>query len=72
MRFCTSARSNPARKEPPEKIGSESCGTKLQAPEPAENKPSRPALAVPPKPVRLRDGKNAARAAPILAFAARS
>ena len=31
-----------------------------------------PALAVPPKPVRLRVGKNAARAAPILAFAARS
>jgi len=47
-------------------------GKKLQAPEPAPKSPSNEALAVPADPVRLIVGKNAARAAPILAFAPRS
>ncbi len=69
MFFCTLARSRPASSEPPAKIGTVICGTKLQAPEPALNSPPRLALAVPALPVRLMVGKNAARAAPMLALA---
>ena len=50
-------------------MGSVICGRKLQAREPESNRPSSEALAVPAEPVRLIVGKNAARAAPMLALA---
>ncbi len=45
---------------------------KLHTPWPAENKPFNPSLAVPTLLLKVIDGKNAARAAPISALAARS
>ena len=47
-------------------------GVKLHASLPPENSPSNSSLIVPYAPVRLMFGKKAARAAPILALAARS
>ncbi len=60
-----------ARLRPALKIGKVSVGTKLQARVPASNNLERLLLDEPVDAVRLMLGKNAARAAPILALAAR-
>ncbi|QHC90190.1 hypothetical protein PchlR47_18315 [Pseudomonas chlororaphis] len=54
------------------KIGRLICGWKAQLPEPPLNSPASSRLEVPALAVRLTLGKNAARAAPILALAALS
>ncbi|MNN59833.1 hypothetical protein D3C81_1749810 [compost metagenome] len=54
------------------KIGRLICGWNNQVPEPPLNRPSRSGLKVPALAVRLMLGKNAARAAPMLAFCALS
>lgn len=60
------------RSAPALKIGRLSWGTKLQVPEPDPNRPSSVELAVPALAVSVMRGKKAARAAPMLALAARS
>ena len=59
-----------ARWPPASKIGSAMPGTKLQAPEPALNRAPRSLLAAPADAVSEMLGKKAARAAPMLAWAA--
>jgi len=72
MSFCSFATSRLACRLPALKIGTEIEGVKLQACEPDLNSPESDELAVPKSPVRLMVGKNAARAAPMLALAASS
>src|SRR5260363_24916 len=60
------------RRAPPLKIGSAMLGLKAHANAPALNSPESAALAIPYWPVKEMLGKNAARAAPICALAARS
>jgi len=52
------------------KIGRLICGWNSQLPEPASNSPDSSALRLPALAVRVMRGKNAARAAPMLALAA--
>ena len=59
-----------ARSRPPSKIGTRTTGTKLQVCVPPPNRLERSSLAVPTAPVSVMEGKNAARAAPMLALAA--
>jgi hypothetical protein len=72
MSRCRVATSRFACSWPPLKIGMVIDGRKLHAAEPPLNRPPSDELAVPRSPVRLMVGKNAARAAPMFAFAARS
>ena len=71
MSFWTDVRSRLAVRAPPWKIGTVIDGVNAHAAEPALNNPLRDALAVPALPVKLIVGKNAARAAPMLAFSER-
>src|SRR5260364_159162 len=70
--FPTRAASSCARCAPPLKIGSAMLGLKAHANAPALNSPESASLAIPYWPVKEMLGKNAARAAPICALAARS
>ena len=72
MRFWTFARSRLATFAPPSKIGSEICGANDHAAEPGLNRPPSVGDSVPKLPVSETRGKNAARAAPMFAFAASS
>ena len=57
---------------PPVKSGATICGAKLQVPVPAPSRSESSVLTEPTPAVRVMRGKNAARAAPMLAFAERS
>ncbi|MNE61945.1 hypothetical protein D3C80_1571950 [compost metagenome] len=70
MFFCTLDRSRLAFSAPALKIGRLICGWNSQVPEPPLNSPDRSLLSEPALAVRLMLGKNAARAAPMLALAA--
>ena len=56
-----------ARLRPASKMGRRICGAKLQVPLPPSNRPDSALLAVPADAVSVMLGKNAARAAPMLA-----
>ena len=72
MRWLLSATCTPARLRPPSKIGRRTSGTKLQVLLSLPNSCSNSVLPVPTLAVRLMVGNSAARAAPMLAFMARS
>ncbi len=72
MSRLTRATSRLARLRPASKIGSRICGAKLQPKRLSPTSPSSSVLAMPMLPVSVMRGKNAARAAPMLALAARS
>ncbi|MNT54717.1 hypothetical protein D3C72_1918970 [compost metagenome] len=59
-----------ALRRPASKIGRSTLGVKFHAPLPLPNRSLSSALALPKAPVKVMRGKNAARAAPILALAA--
>ena len=61
-----------ARSDPALKIGKVISGANAQLADPGLNKPPSVVLSVPPVPVITMVGKNAARAAPILALLASS
>ena len=71
MSFWIVDTSRLARSLPPSKIGTVIDGMKLHANEPPPKSAESAALSAPKLPVRLIVGKNAARAAPMLALAAR-
>ena len=64
------AESSPAWLRPASKMGSTAWGASVQPHEPLLNRPDNALLAVPALAVRAMRGKNAARAAPMLALAA--
>ncbi len=64
------AESSPAWLRPASKMGSMAWGASIQLPEPPLNRSDSALLAVPALAVRAMRGKNAARAAPMLALAA--
>ena len=72
MRLLTLAASSEARFCPAVKMGTVTCGEKLQTPVPPPNSFSNSALVDPTEAVIVMVGKNAARAAPMLALAALS